>query len=128
MGSGIVHTPVLPGIWQDRELSVSVAMVCVMSTAATHETGSRFGDARDLALLRRAQEIMTRIRREQAELLAVVAELDRANVAARSGYVRLSKFLSDQLRVTPREASKMVSNAAQVTETLTPTGHVTPAP
>jgi hypothetical protein len=71
---------------------------------------------------------MSQIRTLHAQALGIVAEMDRHNVVSDVGYSSLAGYLVDLLRVTPRKATRMVAQAARVTETLTPTGHLTPAP
>lgn len=73
-------------------------------------------------------EKMTSYRRLYAEILDVVGELDRAGVANRVGYPSLPAFLSHLLHLNVGDAARMVAHAAQVTETITPTGHARSAP
>lgn len=58
----------------------------------------------------------------------MVAEMDRAGVANRVGYPSLPAFLSHLLHMNTTDAGRMVAQAEQVAETLTPTGHLRPAP
>jgi hypothetical protein len=80
------------------------------------------------ALIADLQDKMTEFRLLQAEILDVVADLDRHGIAALGGYRNTRELLIDTVRVAPSQASKMVSRAQAISETLTPTGHVTPAP
>jgi hypothetical protein len=71
---------------------------------------------------------MTTYRKLYADILDVVAEMDRAGVANRVGYPSLPAFLSHLLHLNTTDAGRMVAQAAQVTQTVTPTGYVRPAP
>jgi len=71
---------------------------------------------------------MTQIRLLYADALELVADLEHHRVAAEAGYSSLSAFLGDLLRINPKKAAQMIAQAGQVAETVTPTGHVTPAP
>jgi hypothetical protein len=68
------------------------------------------------------------LRKLYAELVGLVAEMDREHDAAKAGYGSLSGLLVDATRISPRTANAMVKQAEQITETLTPTGHLSPAP
>jgi hypothetical protein len=85
-------------------------------------------DPLDQALMQQAHDAQQRIRKEYADLLDVVAEMGRNDTAKHAGYSRLPALLVELLHVVPARARKMVDQAEQITETLTPTGHTTPAP
>src|SRR6266513_5831783 len=74
------------------------------------------------------QEKMTQVRLLQAEILDVVAELDRQGVAGLAGYPNTRSLVMAATRVAPTLATRLVNRAQAVSETLTPTGHTTPAP
>jgi hypothetical protein len=84
-------------------------------------------DSLDQALMQQAHDAQQRIRKEYADLLDIVAEMRRNDTAKHAGYSRLSALLVELLHVVPARARKMVDQAEQITETLTPTGHTTPA-
>jgi hypothetical protein len=88
---------------------------------------SQYEASRAPELIAALQAKMTQIRLLHAELLDVVAEMDREGIVAVTGYSRLPYLLAEILRVTPKQARRLVDEAGQVTETLTPTGHTTPA-
>jgi hypothetical protein len=71
---------------------------------------------------------MTQIRVLHTKALDLVAEMDREQVAPDAGYASLAGFLVEAIRVAPRQAQRMVAHAELITETVTPTGHTTPAP
>src|SRR2546423_11815246 len=73
------------------------------------------------------QEKMTQARLLQAEILDVVAEINRQGIAALAGYPNTRSLVMAATRVAPNLASRMVNRAQAVAETLTPTGHTTPA-
>ncbi|HEX2185597.1 MAG TPA: DUF222 domain-containing protein [Chloroflexota bacterium] len=73
-------------------------------------------------------EKVTRHRQLYAEILGDIAELERDKVARELGCPSTQALLVDALHVSRRTANHMVRQAQQVTETVTPTGHVTPAP
>src|SRR5438093_11207052 len=88
-----------------------------------------FGDTpRGPELVAALIEVTTDIRRLQAKALEIVAEMDREQIGKAAGYSSLPAFLRDTLRVSQRTASRTVARAQQISETLTPTGHTTPAP
>src|SRR6266536_1992421 len=74
------------------------------------------------------QATMAQARTLQANILDQVAELERLQIAAKVGYGSTRKLLIGALRVAPQVATRLVAHAELVAETLTPTGHVTPAP
>src|SRR6266516_2802691 len=72
--------------------------------------------------------ITTQIRLLQARQLDLVAEMDQERVIGVMGYTKLAAVLSEILRVTPQHATKLINRSQAVAESLTPTGHTTPAP
>src|SRR6266496_4021364 len=72
-------------------------------------------------------EKMTAHRRLYAEILDLVADMNHTGVADQAGYPSLPTFLAHLLHMNKSDASRMVAQAEQVTETITPTGHVRPA-
>src|SRR5882672_8956713 len=87
-----------------------------------------FGTSPGPELLAALSEKFTQIRVLQAEALDIVAEMDRRNVANEAGYSGLSAFLMDTVRVSRKAANRMIKQAEQIAQTLTLTGHTTPAP
>jgi hypothetical protein len=73
-------------------------------------------------------EKMTAYRKLYAEILDVVAEMNTERVAEQAGYPSLPAFLNHLLHLNTPDASRLVAHAEQITETVTPTGHVRPAP
>src|SRR2546423_9983047 len=73
------------------------------------------------------QEKMTQARLMQAEILDVVAEMDRQRIAGLAGYPNTRSLVMAATRVAPTLATRLVNRAQAVAETLTPTGHTTPA-
>src|SRR5262245_54411990 len=73
------------------------------------------------------QAKMTQIRLLQAEALDIVADIDQHGIATLAGYRNTRELLIDTTRVAPGQATKMVNRAHATAETLTPTGHLTPA-
>jgi hypothetical protein len=71
---------------------------------------------------------MTAYRKQYAEILDLIAEMNTERVAEQAGYPSLPAFLNHLLHLNTTDAARMVAHAEQVTETLTPTGHVRPAP
>src|SRR2546429_7723993 len=95
-------------------------------------TGKPFDEAayqasRAPALIDNLKDITTQIRLLQAQQLDLVAEMDQERVIGVMGYTKLAAVLSEILRVTPQQATKLVNRAQAVAESLTPTGHTTPA-
>jgi len=72
-------------------------------------------------------EIMEQMRTLHGAALAVISELDHTDAARAAGYPSLSTLVSDLVRVTPRRASRLITQAELVSEAVTPTGHLTPA-
>ena len=77
--------------------------------------------------LRQLADLYAEIRTSQAQALEIIAELDGDDAATQTGYTSLSAALSDLLRMTPRRASRLIKHARGLAETITPTGHHTPA-
>src|SRR5262245_26244116 len=71
---------------------------------------------------------MTAYRKMYAEILDLVAEMNTARVAEQAGYPSLAAFLNHLLHMNTPDAGRLVSHAEQVSETVSPTGHVRPAP
>ena len=53
--------------------------------------------------------------------------MESRDVVEGCGYPSLAAILADLLRITPRRAHRMIAQADLIAETVTPTGHVTPA-
>src|SRR5882672_5852472 len=87
-----------------------------------------FGISPGPELLAVLGEKFTQIRVLQAEALDIVAEMDRRNVANEAGYSGLAAFLMDTIRMSRKAANRMIKQAEQISQTLTLTGHVRPAP
>jgi hypothetical protein len=98
-----------------------------MTRSKSPRDGSQFWASRGPELVDALRDTMTQIRVLQARALDLVAEMDREQVAPDAGYSSLAGFLVEAIRVAPPQAQRMVAHAAQITETVTPTGHVTPA-
>jgi Domain of unknown function (DUF222)/HNH endonuclease len=77
--------------------------------------------------MERVREFQQTIRIAYAGLLDTVADMDRSDTAKHAGYTRLSGLLVELLNVAPGKAARMVRQAEQITENVTPTGHVMPA-
>src|SRR6266545_1437528 len=60
--------------------------------------------------------------------LDIIAELDRGDTAKHAGYTRLSALIAEILHIRRTRASYLIKQAERIAETVTPTGHVTPAP
>ena len=73
-------------------------------------------------------EKMTTYRKLYAEILDTVAEMNTTRVAEQAGYPSLHAFLNHLLHLNTADAARLVAHAEQVSETVTPTGHVRPAP
>src|SRR6266496_1428710 len=87
-----------------------------------------FGTSAGAELNTALNQTMTQIRVLQAQALDIVGEMDRRNVANEAGYSGLAAFLMDTIRVSRKAANRMIKQAEQITQTVTPTGHTTPAP
>src|SRR6266545_3552052 len=82
----------------------------------------------DLALMEELAELERQDRANYARKLDIIAELDRADTAKHSGYTRLSALIAEVLHIRRTRASYLIKQADQIAETVTPTGHTTPAP
>src|SRR5918996_3806838 len=98
-----------------------------MSRAGKPFDEHQYEASRAPELITKLGETMSQIRVLNAELLDVIAEMESEQIVKVTGYGRLPNLVAEVLRVTPREAKRLVDQAAQIAETLTPTGHVTPA-
>jgi hypothetical protein len=90
--------------------------------------GSQFWGTDGPELLRELNETTEQIRVLEARRLELVAKLGRIQAHDAAGYSSLPAFLIQTQRVSMGTAKQWVTHAQQITETLTPTGHVTPAP
>jgi hypothetical protein len=59
-------------------------------------------------LLHELRELESRMRRDYAAGLGLIAELDRRNAAVECGYPSLAELLRDVLRISPREAKRRI--------------------
>src|SRR2546422_8591952 len=73
-------------------------------------------------------ETITHIRLLHAKAVEIASELNRARYANGVGYASLAPLLVDKTRMSLQEANRLVKQADYITQTLTPTGHLTPAP
>src|SRR5690348_10000797 len=72
-------------------------------------------------------EVMRSIRALQARALDIVAEMDARSVASEAGYSGLAAYLMDSIHVSRKTANRMITQAHHIAESVTPTGHTTPA-
>src|SRR6266540_3789701 len=72
-------------------------------------------------------EIATRMRREHAQLLDEIAELEHAQTAQFAGYATLPALLAEVLHLARGDAARMVTHSELVAETVTPIGYTAPA-
>ena len=79
-------------------------------------------------LLRLLASVETRMRRDYAASLELIAELSARDTAVGVGYPNLAVLLRDVLRISPREATRRLSHAAAVTETPAVSAGMVPAP
>ena len=79
-------------------------------------------------LVTKLQAEMSQVRLLQAAILDGVSELERQGIPQLAGYPNTQALLVDTLHLAPQQATRMVQRAQAVAETMTPTGHVTPAP
>ena len=79
-------------------------------------------------LLRLLASVETRMRRDYAASLELIAELSARDTAVGVGYPNLAVLLRDVLRISPRDATRRLSHAAAVTETPAVSGGMVPAP
>lgn len=107
---------------------MGAASVSGMKSSESPKDGSRFWASRGPELTAALTKTMAQIRLLYADTLDVIAELDRERVASDAGYSSLAAFLAETVRITPSKAARMIAQANQVAESVTPTGHVTPAP
>jgi hypothetical protein len=91
-----------------------------MSSSLAHPVGL-LELAHDLA------EVMRQMRVLHGSALSLISVMESAAVVEGSGYTGLAGMLTDLLRVTPRRAHRLIAQAGLVAESVTPTGHVTPA-
>ncbi len=81
----------------------------------------------DEELLRAFAECETRLRREYAASLALIAELETRDAAGAMGYSGLALLLRDVARISTGEARRRISQAGAVTETPLVSGGVVAA-
>jgi hypothetical protein len=81
-----------------------------------------------ISLLEELEELTRAERIMYARRLTIIAELDRLDAAKQTGYTRLPALLAEVMHIRRGTASRMLTHATQITESLTPTGHLTPAP
>jgi len=79
-------------------------------------------------LLCAAREIETRMRRDYAVLLDLVAELDSRNVAQEQGYPGLPELLRDVLRITRAEAKRRIGHVQALLDVRLVSGGTVQAP
>src|SRR6266498_3864982 len=99
-----------------------------MSTSGTPFDESQYEASAGPQLIATLQDISRQIRLLQAEQLDTIAELEQQGIAPLAGYPSTRALLIEVLRVAPGHATKLVNRSAMVAETLTPTGHLIPAP
>jgi len=97
------------------------------SSGAPHNA-SRHQSTRGTELIHELTDVFTQIRLLHARGLDVIADMVDEQVAHHAGYSSLPVFLVELLHVAPKKATSLVAQASQTAETLTPTGHRTPAP
>ncbi len=83
--------------------------------------------SRAIAHIERIRDLARQRRILDAAILDEIAEMDREDTAKDAGYTRLPVLLAEVLHITRSKASRLVAQAEQIAETVTPTGHVTPA-
>ncbi len=91
-----------------------------MSSSLAHPVGLP-ELAHDLA------ETLRQMRVLHGNALSLISDMESRDVVEGCGYPSLAAMLADLLRITPRRAHRMIAQAGLVAETVTPTGHVTPA-
>ena len=84
--------------------------------------------SRAITRIERIRDLARQRRLIDAAILDEIVEMDREDTAKDAGYTRLPVLLAEVLHITRGTASRLVKQAEQITETLTPTGHVSPAP
>src|SRR5688572_27891144 len=85
--------------------------------------GSRSGSELTAALV----DKVTHIRELNAEVLDLLATMDAEHVASDAGYPSLAAYVCEATHMSRGAARQLVARAAHLAETITPTGHVTPA-
>jgi hypothetical protein len=81
-----------------------------------------------IARIERIRELARQRRLIDAAILETIADMGREDTAKDAGYTRLPVLLAEVMHITPGKASRLVKQAEQITENVTPTGHVMPAP
>jgi len=74
------------------------------------------------------RELETRMRRDNATALGLIAELDQRNAAADCGYPSFAALLRDMLRISLGEANRRIRHAHAVTEVPLVSGGTVAAP
>src|SRR3982074_2661267 len=87
-----------------------------------------FAASRGPELLPQLQTKAHQARLIPAEILDIIPDLERDGIAKLAGYGRPAAMISEVLHLAPKQASTLVKHAALVAESVTPTGHTTPAP
>lgn len=101
-------------------MSVEVATILCM--------GRELWQRDDMELLHALRELEARMRRDYAQVLDLIAELDTRNTVVERGYSSLPGLLRDVLRISRAEASRRISHAHAVTEVAAVSGGVIDAP
>jgi hypothetical protein len=96
--------------------------------SSARRDGSQFWGTDGPELLRELNAVTEKIRLLESHRLELVAKLSRIQAHDAAGYSSLSAFLVQTQRVSMRTAKQWVTHAQGITETLTPTGHLAPAP
>jgi hypothetical protein len=73
----------------------------------------------DTELLYALRELEMRMRRDHAQVLDLIAELNTRNTAATHGYTGLVELLRDMLRITRTEATRRIRHTHALTEVMT---------
>jgi Domain of unknown function (DUF222) len=79
-------------------------------------------------LLHELRELESRMRRDYAAAVGLIAELELRNAHTECGYPSLTELLRDVLRISPRAAKRRISHAHAVTEVPLVSGGTVPAP
>jgi hypothetical protein len=98
-----------------------------MSTSRPRYDPDAFTASGGPALHTELTGIIEQIRGLYSQALDVVGKMDDASIPHLAGYPSLEAFLVGTQRVSRRHARHLVSHAASVRETVTPTGHHQPA-
>src|SRR4030081_1366230 len=85
-----------------------------------------FAASRGPELLTDLHDTYHQIRLLQARMLGIVSDLEREGIPQLAGH-RPAGLISEALHLAPKQASLLVKHAALVAESVTPTGHTTPA-